>query len=95
MSITREQVLHMAELTKLEIDPAKLDLFAGQFSVILRHMAQLDTIDTREVEALYHPVWHVQATRPDTLAPSLERDSLLANASGQNGEYFVVPRIVG
>ena len=95
MSITREQVAHMAELAKLEIDPAKLDLFAGQFNEILRYMAQLDTIDTKGVEALYHPVHHVQATRPDALAPSLGRDALFANSAGQNGEYFVVPRIVG
>jgi aspartyl-tRNA(Asn)/glutamyl-tRNA(Gln) amidotransferase subunit C len=95
MSISREDVAHMAELAKLELDEAMRERFAHQFSVILRHMDELNTVDTRGVEALYRPVQHSTATRPDLVEASLERKAWLAGAPEQDGRYFVVPRIVG
>jgi aspartyl-tRNA(Asn)/glutamyl-tRNA(Gln) amidotransferase subunit C len=95
MSITREKAAHMAELTKLELDEETLDRFARQFSDILRHMDELNALDLREVEALYQPVQHEAANRPDVVEASLDREKLLAGAPDQEGEFFVVPRTVG
>lgn len=95
MTITREQVIHMAELAKLAPDEAVPDLFARQFSDILRYMSVLNAVDTQGVEALYRPVFHERAVRPDLVRPSRERGELLAAAPEQNGQYFVVPRVVG
>jgi len=95
MSITREEVAHMAALAKLELDGAMQERFARQFSVILRHMDALNTVDTQEVEALYQPVHHSAATRPDLVEASRERKKLLEGAPEQDGQYFVVPRIIG
>jgi aspartyl-tRNA(Asn)/glutamyl-tRNA(Gln) amidotransferase subunit C len=47
------------------------------------------------VEALYQPVQHNAALRPDRVEASLDRHTLLAGAPEQDGQYFVVPRIVG
>ena len=95
MSITREHVAHMAALAKLELDEATQERFARQFSGILRYMDALNAVDTQGVEALYQPVHHLAATRPDRIEASLDREALLAGAPEQNGHYFVVPRIVG
>jgi aspartyl-tRNA(Asn)/glutamyl-tRNA(Gln) amidotransferase subunit C len=95
MSITREQVAHMAELAKLELDERTLERFARQFSAILRHMDALNAVDTQGVEALYQPVRHSAAARPDRVEASLDRKTLLAGAPEQDGQYFIVPRIVG
>jgi len=95
MSITRENVAHMAELAKLHLDETTQERFARQFSVILRYMDELNAVDTQGVEALYQPVRHSAATRPDLVETSLDRETLLAGAPEQNGQYFVVPRIVG
>jgi aspartyl-tRNA(Asn)/glutamyl-tRNA(Gln) amidotransferase subunit C len=95
MSISRENVAHMADLAKLALDEATLERFASQFSGILRYMDELNALDTREVEALYLPVQHSASTRPDAAATSLDRKTLLAGAPEQDGQHFVVPRIVG
>ena len=95
MSITREHVAHMAELAKLELDETTQERFARQFSGILRYMDTLNAVDTRGVEALYRPVQHSAATRSDLTETSLDREKLLAGAPAQDGQYFVVPRIVG
>ena len=95
MNITRENVAHMAELAKLALDETTQERFARQFSVILRYMDELNTVDTQGVEALYQPVQHNAALRPDLVEASLDRQTLLADAPEQDGQYFVVPRIVG
>ena len=95
MGITREHVAHMAELAKLELDETTQERFARQFSDILRYMDTLNAVDTRGVEALYRPVQHSAATRPDLPEASLDREKLLAGAPEQDGHYFIVPRIVG
>jgi len=95
MGITREHVAHMAELAKLELDGTTQERFARQFSDILRYMDTLNAVDTQGVEALYRPVQHNAATRPDLPEASLDRERLLAGAPEQDGRYFIVPRIVG
>ena len=95
MSISRETVARMAALVKLELDEATQDRFARQFSDILRYMDELNAVDTRDVEALYQPVQHSAPTRPDEVGTSLDRNTLLAGAPEQDGQHFVVPRIVG
>ena len=95
MSITREKVAHMAELAKLELDETTQERFARQFSGILRYMDELNAVDTQGVDALYQPVHHSAATRPDLIEASLDREKLLAEAPEQDGQYFVVPRILG
>ena len=95
MSITLEKVAHMAELAKLELDGTTQVRFARQFSVILSYMDELNVVDTQGVEALYQPVQHSAAMRSDQVEASLDRKQLLDGAPGQDGYYFVVPRIVG
>ena len=94
MSITRENVAHMAALAKLELDEADQERFARQFNIILRYMDELNAVDTQGIEALYQPVLHSEATRPDLVEASLEREKLLAGAPEQDGHYYVVPRII-
>ncbi len=95
MSITREQTAHMAALAKLAPDEPTLDLFARQFSEILRHMDLLNSVDTQGVEPLYRPVYHEGGIRPDRVIPSRGRAELVGSAPEQDGQYYVVPRIVG
>ena len=95
MSITREHVAHMAALAKLDLDETTQERFARQFNVILRHMDTLNAVDTRGVEALYQPVRHSAAARPDLVEASLDREKLFDSAPAQDGHYFIVPRIVG
>ena len=95
MTISRKEVMHMAELVKLDLDEATQERFARQFSDILSYMGTLNAVDTQGVEPLYQPVRHSAAVRPDQVEASLDREKLLAGAPEQDGQHFVVPRIVG
>jgi aspartyl-tRNA(Asn)/glutamyl-tRNA(Gln) amidotransferase subunit C len=57
-------------------------------------VAKLNELDTTGVEPTTHAISIVNAFREDEVKPSLERDESLANGPRQNGESFVVPRVI-
>ena len=92
--VSREEVRHMAALSRLTVTEDEERLFARQFGDILGHMDLLSRVDTEGVEPLYSPLAHAAATRPDEAANLRTRAEVLANAPETDGEYFMVPRIV-
>ncbi len=95
MKITQEEVLRVASLARLELSDAEAGRMTGQLDAILSYVAKLDRLDTRGVEATTHPHQAVNAFREDAERPSLPGKAALANAPVQNGESFVVPKVVG
>ncbi len=94
MKITPEEVAKVARLARLDLPQDKLTLFAAQLGDILTYMDKLSEIDTSDVEPMFSPVEHVTVTRPDVVNKEYEREDILSNAPEQDGEYFIVPRIV-
>lgn len=93
-TVSRQDVLHMATLSRLTVDDADVDRYAAQMSDILSYMDILEKIDTSAVEPLYSPSEHGPLMRPDEAAHRRTREEILANAPERTDEYFVVPRIV-
>lgn len=92
-NISREEVAHMAALSRLRVSDEEQKLFARQFGDILGYMDVLSTGEHREGDPLYSPVQHVPRPR----GPAVNRrarEEVLANAPEADGEYFIVPRIV-
>lgn len=92
--ITRQDVLHLAQLARLTVDEADVDRFAEQLSSIVSYMDVLNSVDTTGVDPLYTPAGHVLQYRQDEAAHVRTRDEVLANAPEKTEDYFVVPRIV-
>jgi len=95
MKITRQEVQHVAGLARLELSEAEVDRMTGQLDAILTYVAKLDELDTTGVAVTTHTQGVVNAFREDEVRPSLARQEALANAPDQNGESFVVPRVIG
>ncbi len=86
MTLTRDQVTHVAELAKLELTEAEIVQFQQQLSAILEHAARLDQLDTAAIPptATVLPLRNVM--RPDETRPSFSRETMLANApAAQDG----------
>lgn len=92
--ITKDDVRRMAQLARLDVDENTQGIFAQQFGDILTHMDTLSQVNTDGVEPLYSPALHTSPVRSDVAENRRPRQDVLANAPEQNGEYFVVPRIV-
>jgi aspartyl-tRNA(Asn)/glutamyl-tRNA(Gln) amidotransferase subunit C len=94
MSISKEQVAKIATLSRLSLEEDKLDQFTGQLSSILQYMEKLNELETTDVEPLYSPVEQTTVLREDVVEKKFKREELLANAPEDDGQYFIVPRII-
>ena len=94
MKISPEKVARIAQLSRLDLPQDKLELFAGQVGDILDYMDKLGELDTDAVEPMYSPVAHTTVLRKDEVRKDYRREEVLANAPEQDGQYFIVPRII-
>jgi aspartyl-tRNA(Asn)/glutamyl-tRNA(Gln) amidotransferase subunit C len=95
MKISREEVIYVADLARLEVDPELLDKFAEQLGAILEYMETLDGVDTRGVRPTSHAISMTNAFREDEEERYFSRESALANAPDKWDGNFIVPKVVG
>ncbi|MEJ2032692.1 MAG: Asp-tRNA(Asn)/Glu-tRNA(Gln) amidotransferase subunit GatC [Deltaproteobacteria bacterium] len=94
MQITPEEVTYVAGLARLELDPEEVAAMAKQLDRILGYVAKLNELDTSGIEPTTHALSIRNAFRRDEVQNSLSQEKALANAPEQNGEAFVVPRVI-
>lgn len=95
MRITKEEVLNVAHLARLDIEDAAVDAFAGQISKILDYIDQLNQVNTQGVFPTCHAISLTNAFRDDVARPHLDRGAALANAPERADGNFIVPRVIG
>lgn len=90
MSITRQDVQHIAELAKLSLTEAEEVRFQEQLSAILDYAQRLIALDTEAIPptATVLPLHSVM--RDDVARPSLPVADILANAPARSGDSFEV-----
>ncbi len=94
MKITKKEVENVARLARLELAPDEVDTMTRQLDTILSYVAKLDELDTAGIAVTTHTQDVHNAFRDDVVRESLPREKVLANAPEQNGEAFVVPKII-
>lgn len=94
--LTRDQVVRIAELARLELTADELDLFTRQLGDILGYVEQIQRLDTTGVAPTSH-VLNRPWEREDTPGESLDLADALANAPDAAPEagLFKVPRVIG
>lgn len=94
MKITREEVKHVAHLAKLNLSEEELVKMTGQLDNILSYVDKLDELDTTGVKPTTHAFSVSNAFREDVVVESLSQGEAVANSPQQNGESFIVPKII-
>jgi aspartyl-tRNA(Asn)/glutamyl-tRNA(Gln) amidotransferase subunit C len=94
MAITREEVLHVAKLARLELTDDEVERLTGQLSAILEAVSKVSELDLDGVPPTSHPLALVNAWGEDEPRPSLELDETFANAPARDGDLFRVPPTV-
>ena len=91
MAITREEVLHVATLARLELSDDEVGRFTEQLSAILEAVDKVAELDLSGVEPTAHPLDLVNVWADDEPQPSLPVEEALANAPDRDGNFFKVP----
>ena len=94
MSLSREEVAKVALLARLRLSTEELETFTGQLNSIVDYVAQLQELDTEDVEPLAHGVEVRNVFRDDVEEPPLPRLAALANAPSRTEESFLVPAVL-
>lgn len=98
MSVTRAEVLKIADLAKLHFKDEELDAFTAQFQHILDYIEQLKEVDIENTP----PTSHVSVAadfekhlfREDEVGVSLPVEESLANAPDPGAGHFRVPKVL-
>ncbi|MDQ2983293.1 MAG: Asp-tRNA(Asn)/Glu-tRNA(Gln) amidotransferase subunit GatC [Actinomycetota bacterium] len=91
MAISRDEVLHVARLARLELGEEELDRLGAQLNAILEAVGKVSELDLSDVEPTAHPLELVNIWAQDEPRPSLPVDEALANAPDRDGNFFRVP----
>ena len=94
MSLTREEVLHIARLARLGLTEDEVIRLQGQLSQILDVFESLRGIDTEDVPPTAYTLALENVARDDAVRPSLPVDAVLANAPQREGNFFRVRRVL-
>ena len=94
VALSEDEVRHVARLARLALTDDEVAALAPQLSAILGYAEQVGEVAADEVEPTTHPFALADVTRPDTAAPSLSREEVLAGAPAVEQDRFAVPRIV-
>lgn len=92
--LTRDDVAHLARLSRLALSDDELDHLAGQLDVIINAVARVSEVATPDVPPTSHPLPLTNVFRDDDVHPSLPVAEVLAAAPAVEQQRFKVPRIL-
>jgi aspartyl-tRNA(Asn)/glutamyl-tRNA(Gln) amidotransferase subunit C len=95
MAISREEVLHVAELARLALTEDEIERLGEQLSAILEAVGKVSELDLSGIEPTSHPLELTNVWGADEPRPSLPLEDALANAPEREGSFFRVPPTAG
>ena len=93
--LSRADVEHVAHLARLGLTADELALLEGQLNHILDQYAKLAELDTDAIPPTAQTIELENILRDDVAAHSMDVECVLANAPARDGDFFVVPAILG
>ena len=91
MSISRDQVLHVARLARLDLSDDEVERLTAELTAILDAVSKVAELDLADVPPTSHPLAVVNAWAEDVPRDSLPLDDVFANAPEREGDLFGVP----
>ena len=94
MSLTLEEVQHIADLARLRLTEGETERYREQLSAILDYISQLQTLDTSGIPPTSSVLPARSVLREDENRPGLSSQDLLRNAPQAEADQFRVPPVL-
>ena len=91
MSISRDQVFHVARLARLDLSDDEVERLTAELGAILDAVSKVSELDLADVPPTSHPLALVNAWAEDVPHDSLSLDDVFANAPARESDLFRVP----
>ena len=95
MELSKEDVIKIAILSKLEFNDDEIENFRSDLSEILNYMNELNELDTEGISPLFNVLDLDDVTRNDEVRDSLKQEEVLKNAPDKDENFIIVPKIIG
>lgn len=90
--LTKEEVLHVADLAKININDDEIEKYEKQLNDILKEMQRINEVDIEDNDILISPTLNKNVYREDI--PVNDKVDVLKNAPKTNGNYIEIKRVV-
>ncbi len=94
MSVSPEQVRHIAKLAQIAMSEEELERLVPELNAIIGWVEQLGEVDTEGVEPLTAVIDQKLRLRDDVVNDGEYRDAVLANAPDAQHGFFAVPKVI-
>jgi len=95
MALSRQDVEKVALLARLELSAAEIGTLTTQLQQVVEYEEILNELNTDTVEPMAHALDVANVFADDVVQPSLPREQALANAPHQDGQFYLVPAVLG
>ncbi|WP_163469372.1 Asp-tRNA(Asn)/Glu-tRNA(Gln) amidotransferase subunit GatC [Fusobacterium sp. IOR10] len=95
MALTKEEVLNVAKLARLEFSPKEIEKYQKELNDILNYIDMLDEVDVSETTVLSQVNDDVNNLREDVIKDSLSVEEALSNAPESIDGSLIVPKVMG
>lgn len=94
MSISLDEVRHVARLARLDLEEVEVLALQTELNALLGHFAELQDVDASDIQPQSHAVNLQNVWSEDRVAAGLSREAALANAHSSKAGLFLVPTII-
>ena len=94
MSVSPEQIRHIAKLARIAMSDDELDRLVPELNAIIGWVEQLAEVNTDGVEPLATVIDQKLRLREDSVIDGDCRDDVLANAPQAQHGFFAVPKVI-
>ena len=94
MSLGSDEVVRIAHLARLALEPEAVEGYARDLSSILAFVEQLDAADTNGITPMAHPQDASQRLRADEVSERNQRDRFQALAPQAEAGLYLVPKVI-
>ena len=92
--LTREEVMHVANLAKINVSEEEIDKYARDLKILLDEVEKIKDIDVDTDSLLVTPVEHESELRDDNNTSSVEFNEIKKNIPVSTGNFVEVPVMV-
>lgn len=98
MKLSKDDVLKLAKLSRLQLSDDEVEQYQQELSAILDYVAQLESVDTTGLKPTYQVTGLTSedenATREDVITDQVSHDQLMSNVPSSEGRSIKVKRMV-
>ena len=94
MTISNEDIKHLAKLSCLKLDQSKIDQVKDKLTRILDLIHDMNKVNTQNITPLAHPLDLSQPLREDKITAKDEREQLQKNVEYTENGFYIVPQFI-